>query len=276
MTKAFGSLFGSGSSQQSTSSSSTPTAYQSLSPQQQAAYNQSLQTGTSLAANPSNFAPAAVNQQQTTAANYFAQPVTPISSDALNSGIQQYSNPFIQDVINYSTNDLNNEAGQINSNINSQADAAGGFGSTRQGILQAQLQKNLLNSVGQMSANANSSNFNNAVTNTLNQYNTANSQTASNMANEGNLGNTFEQIQTGIQDAPATANSYLAQLSAMLQGGGATSNAGTVASGAQSGALNYLGGAFNSTPAQGAAGSSNISSLLSGLGGLGSLALGLL
>lgn len=244
ISKAFGSLFGTPSSSSTSSNSVTPTTYNTLSPQAQQAYNQSLTTGTQLASNPANFAPAAINSQQTQAANYFATPINPISSDQLNSGIQQYSNPFTQDVINYSTNDLNNEAGQINSNINSQADAAGGFGSTRQGVLQAQLQKNLLNSVGQMSANANSDNFNNAVSNTLNQYNTANSQNASNAANLGNLGNTFEGIQTGIQDAPAAANSYLAQLSAMLTGGGTISGSSGVNTGSTPGMITTLSNAI--------------------------------
>lgn len=242
MSKTFGKLFGSPSA--SYQNSSTPTAYQSLSPQQLAAYNASIATGTNLAANPSNFAPAPINAQQQQAASYFGTPIQSISPDQLNAGISMFSNPFTQQVIQNTNNEIQRNLQSDISNNAQMADAAGGFGGTRQAIMDSEAQRNALLAEGYTAADLNNQNFNNAVGNTLSQYNTANALTQANMGNLANLGGQFEQIQTGINQAPVAANSYLAQLAAMLSGGG-QSVSGT-AKGASPGIINQIGNGMGS------------------------------
>lgn len=217
MSKTFGALFGKSGSQQT---SSTPTGYESLSPEAQKVYTQSLQGAQGLTAQ--NFAPAATTPEQLKAAQYFSTPVSAVTPEQFQAGISTYTNPFEEQVLKNTINDLNTEAQGGYRDIASLASDAGGFGSNRRGLLESELQKNLLKTVGDISASSRSANFENAAGRTLADIGQVRSMNQQNMGSLFDIGTQFQANNTAAQQAPAQLQRYLADLATMLKGGGQT------------------------------------------------------
>lgn len=220
MSKSFGKLFGSPSKSYQTSS--TPTGYNSLSPQAQKTYDLALQNAGSLTAD--NFAPAPNTSEQLQAADYFAKPINTINQEQFNNGISMFSNPFEEQVLKNTIRDINQQAEGGFSDIASMASDVGGFGSNRRGLLESELQKNVLQTVGDVSSSSRASNFENAAMRTINDIGRVDSLNQQNMGSLFDIGTQFQNTATGIKNAPAQLQEYLANLAAMLAGGGASSS----------------------------------------------------
>lgn len=220
MSKTFGKLFG--SSEKQYSSSSTPTGYGSLSPQAQNTYDTALKNAQGLTAQ--NFAPADFTPQQLQAANYFSTPVSTITPEQFQSGISTFSNPFEEQVLQNTIGDLNTQARGSYGDIASFASDIGGFGSNRRGLLESELQKNLLKTVGDISASSRAANFENAANRTLNDIGQVRQMNQQNMGSLFDIGTAFQNSNTAAQNAPAQLQQYLASLAAMLAGGGSSSS----------------------------------------------------
>lgn len=217
MSKTFGKLFGPGGQQ---TTSSTPTGFDSLSPEAQKLYNTSLTNAQGLTAQ--NFAPAANNSQQLQAAQYFGQPTESITPEQFQSGLSIFSNPFEEQVLQNNIRDINEQGRGGFSDIASMASDVGGFGSDRRGLLEAELQKNILKQVADTSATSRATNFENASNKTLAEIGNVRNLDMSKMGSLFDIGSQFQNTETATQNAPAQLQSYLANLATLLKGGGAT------------------------------------------------------
>lgn len=217
MSNTFGKLFG-GSDK--TIAQQTPTGYASLSPVAQQTYDQSLQGAQGLTSQ--NFSPAAFTPQQLQAAQYFGTPLSPISPDQFNNSLSTYTNPYDQQVLQNSIRDLNTQAQGGYRDIASIASDAGGFGSNRRGLLESELQKNLLKTVGDVSATSNANNYEQAANRALADIGQTRQMNQQNMGSLFDIGTQFQNSNTATQQAPAQLQQFLANLSTMLKGGGGT------------------------------------------------------
>lgn len=182
---------------------------------------------------------------QNQALQYFATPQTGITADQFNNGVNMQMNPYTNDVINYANADINRQAATDESNIGSFANNIGGFGSNRRGLLESELQRNTLNTLGQTDAALRQSGYNQAAQNTLNQFNTTQALNAANMGNLYNIGTTQQAQATANQQAPMTALNYLfSALQGLPQTGTSTSGGSAVGTGAYGGALPAVFGAI--------------------------------
>lgn len=220
MSKAFGKLFGSKSTSYNTSS--TPTGYQSLSPEAQQTYDYALQSAKGLS--PSSFGMAPITSQQQQAADYFATPISMISPEQFQSGISMFSNPFEEQVLKNTIADLNQQAQAGYRDIASIASDYGGFGSNRRGLLEAELQSNLLDTVGDISASSRAANFENAAARTLAEIGRVDALNQQNAASLFDIGTQIQNTNTSQAQAEAAYYDYLAQMAARLAGGGGTSS----------------------------------------------------
>ncbi len=238
VSKTFGALFGTASKGSQSQQSQTPTGYGSLSPQAQQTYDTALKNAGGLTAQ--NFAPAANNAQQMQAADYFGTPIETITPEQFQSGLATYTNPFESQVLQNTIGDLNTQAEGGYRDIASLASDAGGFGSNRRGLLEAELQKNLLKTVGDVSATSRASNFENAAARALADIGQTRTMNQQNMGSLFDIGSQFQNTATATQNAPAQLQQYLANLAGMLSGGGGTSSGSGVSTGATSGIFGQL------------------------------------
>lgn len=236
ISKTFGTLFGTPSKSYQSSSSQTPTGYGSLSPEAQKTYSTALQNAGGLTAQ--NFAPAATTPEQLQAAQYFGTPIETITPEQFQAGLSTYTNPFESQVLQNTIGDLNTQAQGGYRDIASLASDAGGFGSNRRGLLESELQKNLLKTVGDISASSRASNFENAAARTMADIGQTRTMNQQNMGSLFDIGSQFQNANTATANAPAQLQQYLANLSAMLAGGGSTSSSSGVSTGETKGILN--------------------------------------
>jgi len=146
-----------------------------------------------------------------------------------------YSNPFEEQVLQNAIRDISQQGMGSLSDIASFASDIGGFGSNRRGLLEAELQKNILQTVGDVSASSRASNFENAATRTINDIGRVDAMNQQNMASLFDIGTQFQNTATATQNAPAQLQQYLASLATMLAGGGNTTSG--VETGASKGIL---------------------------------------
>ena len=72
---------------------------------------------------------------------------------SIQSGIQGYMNPYTDDVINRTMDDMNRMRGIQQVGIEGNAAQAGAFGGSRQGLVESELNRNFMQQTGDMSAN---------------------------------------------------------------------------------------------------------------------------
>lgn len=78
------------------------------------------------------------------------------------TNMQPYMNKYDRNVINRATNDLNRGREMVQNDIGAQATAAGAFGGSRHGLVEAENNRNFANAVGDMSAQQRQAGFLNA------------------------------------------------------------------------------------------------------------------
>jgi hypothetical protein len=217
MSKTFGKIFGSGKSQP-VLSGSAPTGYESLSPEAKKTYDLALKNAGSLTAQ--NFAPAPVTAEQQQAAQYFGTPISTITPQEFQSGLSTFTNPYEEQVLQNTIGDITQNAQGGWRDIASMASDAGGFGSNRRGILEAELQKNLMKTIADTSAASRASNFENAAGRAINDIGQVRSMNQQNMGSLFDIGSRYQDNATAAQNAPAQLQQYLASLASSLQGGG--------------------------------------------------------
>lgn len=167
---SIGKLLGGGSKQTQTSSADMRPNFASLPQSIQDAWNYIGTAGLSNAQNLGNFTPAPLTGAEQGALNTLQTPFQPLNQETFNSQLQMFSNPFENQVIGGAWNDLNRANQGILSDIGSRATAAGGFGGTRQAVLEGDANRNLLNSFGDLAGNLRMQNFNTGTQNVLDSF----------------------------------------------------------------------------------------------------------
>lgn len=157
------------------------------------------------------------------------------ASLAANGGLDQYMNPYTQNVIDTSLADLENQRAVQYNNLASQAQAAGAFGGSRFGVAQGQFEADALRDKATLAAQLRNQGFESASqrmladAGMLNQAAFANQAagiTADQMGFQGQLANQGADLtaqQMGLQGQMANQNASLASVdvqnrNAFLQG----------------------------------------------------------
>lgn len=209
----------------------------------------------------------------------YGQGAQGMDAQDFNAGIQRYLNPYTQDVVNNSVNQVQQQSDMLRNRIKEQMAQAGSFGSTAQGVENSQLNKDTLNQIGSLAGNLNYQGFTDAANNTNNQFNAdrnrnlqagqgyqslAGTNFAGNTQNQQNFSNNINNLY-GAGSAIQNQNQNLLN---------ATQGQIAARQGFPYSQLQQIGGLtspFNSTQSQGAyAGTPNAASSLGGLGMIGS------
>lgn len=195
-----------------------PTGFGTLPGFAQDAFKESVSRGTELTQDPSLFAPAPLTGEQQQAMGALSAGIDPTSASEFATGLETFFNPFEENVVQNAIGDILKQGEGLRSDIGTSASAAGGFGGTRQALLESELMNNILGSIGGVSARTRAGGFESAANRVLGDI--SRGQTvAGNLFNVGEVG---RGINTATQQAPITANNYLAQLAQGLPTGGGT------------------------------------------------------
>jgi len=229
-----GELFGEPSKE--FTSSATPTSFASLPGFGQEAFQQAVTGAQQLAGQPDVFAPVGLTPEQQASLGTLTAGLQPTSPEAFQQGLTTFGDPFQEQVIQNVIRDIQQAgAGQF-SDIGSMASAAGGFGGTRQALLESELQKNIQQSIGDVSAQLRSQGFQAAADRTLQDI--ARSQELA--PTLFGLGDIERQIATQQQQAPIAASQFLTGTAGALPTGGGATTSG-VSTGATEGLVSQLG-----------------------------------
>jgi hypothetical protein len=101
------------------------------------------------------------------------------------TNMQQYQNPFQQQVIDTSLADMNRANQMALNNVGAQAQGAGAFGGSRQGVAEAETNRNFANQAAQMTAGLNQAGYQNAQN--MAQFDIGNNFAAQNQNNANNF-----------------------------------------------------------------------------------------
>ena len=165
MPKLFESLFGAPS--KSFTSSQAPTGFESLPEFGQTAFEQALSRGTVLSEQTDLFAPAGLTPEQRASLSTLSAGLQPTSPEQFQTGLSTFGDPFQEQVIQNVIRDIQEAgAGQL-SDIGTRASAVGGFGGTRQALLESELGRNVQRSIGDVSELLRSQRFQSAADSTL-------------------------------------------------------------------------------------------------------------
>ena len=213
MSSAFGKLFGSKQKQ-----ITQPTGFGTLPGFAQEATEQAVTTGQELAQQPGLFAPADLTPEQRASLETLTAGLQPTTPEAFQTGISTFSDPFQEQVIQNVIRDIQEAgAGQL-SDIGSFASAAGGFGGTRQALLEGELQRGVRRDIGDVSGRLRSQGFQSAAERTLADL----ARTQDVAGNLFQFGETGRQIQTQQKQAPLQAVQFLQNLARGVPTGGGT------------------------------------------------------
>lgn len=219
MPKLFESIFG-GPSKATTAA---PTGFGSLPEEGQQAFRDVLSRGTALSEQPGLFAPAGLTPEQQQALGTLTGGLQQTSPEAFQQGLTTFGDPFQEQVIQNVIRDIQEVgAGQF-SDIGSMASAAGGFGGTRQALLESELQRNIQRNIGDVSGELRSQGFQQAADRTLQDI----SRSQALAPQVFGLGEVGRGIQTQQQQAPLRAVDFLSQLAQGLPTGGGASSVST-------------------------------------------------
>ena len=209
MSKVVGGLFG------STKQVTQPTGFQTL-----PGFAQSgLETAVNRARgfDPSLFAPAPLTPEQTQAAGALSG-LADIFTDpsAFGERLATFQDPFEEQVVQSTLDDIQRATAGSLSDIGAGATAAGGFGGTRQAILESDLLGDQARAIAASTGALRSQGFQNAIQNALSSI----GQQADISGNLFNLGGALQNQATATQQAPIEAARFLGQISGLVPTGG--------------------------------------------------------
>lgn len=211
MSKAFGGLFGS-----SPKPVQQRTAFETLPGFAREAFKGAVTRGVDLADQPALFEPAALTGLQEDALATLGQGLSPITAEQFQAGLQTFQNPFEEQVVQSTLDDLRRSGLGVLSDIGSAASGFGAFGGDRQRLLQAELGERLARSAGDVAGKLRSQGFQKATERTL-----ANLQRPQAIAEAlFPLADLQRQIQFGQQQAPLQAVDFLSSLAGRVPAGG--------------------------------------------------------
>lgn len=116
-----------------------------------------------------------------------------LTDDRFNEYLQRYMNPYQQQVVNSTTGEIQRNSDIRRNQLAAEANAAGAFGTDRQGVEYGMLNADTLRQIGDTTGNLLYAGFNNAANNALSQYGT-----------ESN--NALQGASLGIQGAGTAGN----------------------------------------------------------------------
>lgn len=186
--------------------------------------------------NPTAFAPAGFNATQQQGFNLANQGFTPTNADTFGQNLNMFMNPYTNDVINGTNNQILLANQGLLSQLGGDASQAGAFGGTRQGVAQAQQNKDSLTTIANTDAALNQTGYNNAANMAVSNINQGNTNLQQQINNLLGIGNQQQAQATAVQQAPITA---LQSLIAAAQGLPASSNSSenSIGTGASGGIL---------------------------------------
>ena len=236
MSSAFGGLFGGDDEPQSVSQS----GFYALPRFARDAFETNVNNAVSLSRQSDLFAPSSITPEQQQALNILSQDVQPLTQDQFTDRVNVFYNPFVEQTLDPALADLQRSAQVALGDIGSGAGAAGGFGGTRQAVLESELLRNLAAESGRLSANVRASAFDSATQNALSQLARDQDREQLQAQNLFNAGEILRGIETQQQQAPLTAQQYLSSILGVFpQGqestttGGGQSGLSTISQGAQ-------------------------------------------
>lgn len=211
-----------GKSSKTTQSSTTPTAYETLPDYAQQLFESLVSQGQNLATDTSLFTEAGLTDEQQSALSTLVKGLSPTSAQDFQSSLSTFYDPYEEQVVQNVIKDIQRTgAGQL-SDIGSLASGAGAFGGQRQALLEAETLKNIQQQAGQAASELRSAGFQSAADRALSDI--ARSQELA--PTLFSLGEVQRGINTTEQQAPLTANQYLANLAALIPTGGGTTSSG--------------------------------------------------
>lgn len=227
-------LFGAPS--KSFNSSSAPTSFDSLPQEAKDAFLDSLARGEELSLDSSLFTPASLTGEQEAALATLSSGLSPTSAADFQTGINTFSDPFEEQVVQNAIRDLQVGTQGTLSDITAGATEAGGFGGTRQAILESEAIKNLGENIGKTSSALRSAGFQSAADRTMADIGRS-QDVATNLFG---LGEVQRGINTATTQAPLNAVNFLAQLAQGFPTGGGNVSSGT-STGERKGSLGDIG-----------------------------------
>lgn len=191
-----------------------PTGFETLPGFARGAFEQAIDVGRGIPA--SAFAPAGLTGQQQAALGTLESGLQPFTPEQFQTQLATFQDPFEEQVVQSALADLQRTGQGFLSDIGQGASAAGGFGGTRQALLESELGRNLAREAGTLSGQLRSQGFQaasqRALENLVRPLDVA--------GNLFQLGDLQRQIQTQQQLAPVQQAQFLASLGQAVPGGG--------------------------------------------------------
>ena len=157
---------------------------------------------------PSIFEPAGITAPQQQALDVLSLGAQPLTGERFQEQLDVFQNPFTQQVIDPAIADLQRSTRGVLGDIGSQTSAAGGFGGTRQAILESEALRNLAQESGRLSAGLRSQGFESAAERALSQL----GRQQLGASTLFDAGEALRQLQQQEQQAPVTAAQFLSSI----------------------------------------------------------------
>jgi hypothetical protein len=220
MGNVVGGLFGSKATPVQTSQS--PTGFNTLPEFGKKAFEEGVARATTLSEDPSLFAPAGFNQDQLSSFDLARLGYQNLDPATFNEQLAMFSNPFEDQVIAGLESDINRQGRGLLSDIDSGATGAGAFGSTRQGVVEAETIRGLADVFANQAANVRSQNFQSAADRAIGNIATQNNLQSQQMQDLASIGGLQQAQATQERQAPLDAVEFLLQAAQGLPTGGGT------------------------------------------------------
>lgn len=236
-----------------------PTGFETLPDFAQGAFRQAVESGQGIGQEA--FTQAGLTDPQQAALGTLEGGLQPFSAEQFQTQLGTFQDPFEEQVIQNALRDLQTTGQGFLSDIGEGASAAGGFGGTRQALLESDLGTGLAREAGNLSGRLRSQGFRSASEKALENL----ARPLDVAGNLFRLGETERGIATSGQQAPAQQAQFLANLAGTVPGGG-----GGISFRDQPGLLQKFGeggAAFGRGVAGFGSGLSGIGGGLQGLGG---------
>lgn len=222
-----GSLFGAPSSSKSQQSSQTPTSWNTLPQFAQDAFKQGVTGAQALSSDPSLFAPSAINADQNKAAELIRQGYTPTNAQTFGENLSIFQNPFEEQVVQGALGDLRQTGQGLLSDLGSGVSSAGGFGGTRQAVLESDLISQLARQGGNLGAGIRSQGYESAAQKAIDNITQQNALKNQYQTDLGGLGDFLQSFATQTKQAPLEAINYLLSAAQGIPVGGGGTSSGT-------------------------------------------------
>lgn len=144
------------------------------------------------------------------------------------ANIGEYMSPYIRNVVKAATRDLERSYQQNLNDVGARAQAAGAFGGSRHGLVEAETGRNYLDTVGRTTADLYNQGYGQAQAAALSDVGAMNDSRAfgANAKNAASITNAQTAAQMNAAQASAGASMYNARLNAALQAAMANQDAG--------------------------------------------------